>query len=413
MKKTILTAALLLLGVSLFAVVPITINYQGYLADSGGVPVNGQKNLRFYIYDAPTGGNYKWSETQSGVNISEGIFNVILGTVWPIKHSFHREYYLEIHVDHTGTGSWQVMSPRHTLTSVPYALAAKQVVYDNTLTVAPDGGGTTSTVSRAIDMLMGTGAFALDGPLLPAPSNTTPWVIEVKGGYYHEPGTFGGAGRIVIPGYVTVRGAGYNAVKIRTSSGFQMTGTKSGMEGFTITNTNYTEVINMAACINCYVRDCLIESVQPNPAINMTNAVESEIRGNRIIGYGSGSARGIRIGGINRCDIRDNYIDINNPALPSANTGSYAISDAGSAIINSYITNNTIRYNTSGSGATAGYGIGLSSGGSGRVSSNIFHLGIAPKDIVDMSTYTAPASTAFTPDGVNNQGSSGALLSNF
>jgi len=37
------------------AQVPDTINYQGYLADDGGIPLEGDHLIQFNIYDAETG----------------------------------------------------------------------------------------------------------------------------------------------------------------------------------------------------------------------------------------------------------------------------------------------------------------------------------------------------------------------
>jgi hypothetical protein len=60
--------------------IPQKINYQGYLTDSAGNPINGSLSMTFKIYDAASGGNELWSETRA-VSVENGLFNVILGEV--------------------------------------------------------------------------------------------------------------------------------------------------------------------------------------------------------------------------------------------------------------------------------------------------------------------------------------------
>jgi len=67
------------------------LNFQGELTDngSGNAIPDGSYNMRFAIYDAATGGNKKWPlsnayESQTGVAVSGGLFNVQLGTIDPI-----------------------------------------------------------------------------------------------------------------------------------------------------------------------------------------------------------------------------------------------------------------------------------------------------------------------------------------
>ena len=61
----------LILGTVLFWVmlpwvghtVPNTINYQGYLTDSAGTPINATVPIIFSLYSDPTGGTALWTET--------------------------------------------------------------------------------------------------------------------------------------------------------------------------------------------------------------------------------------------------------------------------------------------------------------------------------------------------------------
>lgn len=53
-----------------------TINYQGYLTDSSGNPVNETVDMAFRIYSVETGGEALWGEIQPGVPVTDGLFSV-------------------------------------------------------------------------------------------------------------------------------------------------------------------------------------------------------------------------------------------------------------------------------------------------------------------------------------------------
>ncbi len=111
--------------------IPHMINYQGMLTDDLGDPLSGPHNLTFRIYDDTTGGNLEWSETQNGVQVENGLFNVILGRVTPLNLAFDEQYWLEVQVDSD-------TMPRLRFTSVGYAYRA--LVADSAV-VAGSGGG--------------------------------------------------------------------------------------------------------------------------------------------------------------------------------------------------------------------------------------------------------------------------------
>jgi hypothetical protein len=67
--------------------VPSTMAFQGFLSDSTGTPINGTVNLAFALYATQSGGSSIWSETQPGVNVSQGVFGVALGQVTPLNAS--------------------------------------------------------------------------------------------------------------------------------------------------------------------------------------------------------------------------------------------------------------------------------------------------------------------------------------
>jgi len=60
------------------AAIPTTMDFQGFLTDPSGNPINGNQSVTFTIYDAVSGGNNLWTETQT-VSVSNGLFNAVLG----------------------------------------------------------------------------------------------------------------------------------------------------------------------------------------------------------------------------------------------------------------------------------------------------------------------------------------------
>ena len=101
-KKFFISSTLLVLLFLIsggFGQVPQVMNYQGYLTDAAGVAVsNGNYQLSFTIYDAESGGTALWTETHAGVQVSKGLFNVILGSITPITLSFDKPYWLGVKV---------------------------------------------------------------------------------------------------------------------------------------------------------------------------------------------------------------------------------------------------------------------------------------------------------------------------
>lgn len=115
--------------------IPGTINFQGRLTDTvGNAVTNGTYGVTFTLHytaegNSPTG----WSEVQN-VTTERGYFNIALGSNNPLSSlNFNYPYYLEIQV----AGDAQPMYPRQPLSSVPYAMRAK-----NAITV--DDGAVTS-----------------------------------------------------------------------------------------------------------------------------------------------------------------------------------------------------------------------------------------------------------------------------
>lgn len=123
------------------AATPTLLSYQGRLEDGAGESVaDGTYEISFAIFETATEGVAGWSEIQSNVVVTDGFFNVLLGSVEPLVDSVFmgEERYLQITV---GT---QVLSPRTQLASVAYAHriatvdGAKSGDLTGTLTIYPD-----------------------------------------------------------------------------------------------------------------------------------------------------------------------------------------------------------------------------------------------------------------------------------
>ena len=105
--------------------VPHEINYQGWLGTADDTTgVTGTFTMVFKIYDAETDGNNLWSETHE-VQVSHGVFNVILGSVNPIPAEIFTgdALWLEVQVGD------EVLAPRKKLVSVGYAIQAENAEY--------------------------------------------------------------------------------------------------------------------------------------------------------------------------------------------------------------------------------------------------------------------------------------------
>jgi hypothetical protein len=100
-------------------------NYQGYLTDGSGRPVNGAFAMTFSLYDVESGGSALWTEAHQNVTVTNGVYGVVLGggnpTPVPIALPFDQPYYLGVTV-----GPDSEMTPRLALASAGYALRAAE-----------------------------------------------------------------------------------------------------------------------------------------------------------------------------------------------------------------------------------------------------------------------------------------------
>jgi hypothetical protein len=113
--------------------VPQLLNYQGYLADSSGSPLDTQVTIQFVIYDDSLAVTPLWQQSFSDVEIDAGRFQVLLGSDGSLDDSIFSgpNRFLGITV-----GGDAEMVPRTRIVSVPYGLRSSTVV-DNVLLVGP------------------------------------------------------------------------------------------------------------------------------------------------------------------------------------------------------------------------------------------------------------------------------------
>lgn len=107
------------------AEVPLTLTEQGRVLDKAGKPVVGPIRLTFSLYATATGPSPLWTDSFD-VTLDDGYYSVQLGSGQPIPTAaWVAPRFLALKV-----GSDPEMVPREELTSVPFALVARDVVGD-------------------------------------------------------------------------------------------------------------------------------------------------------------------------------------------------------------------------------------------------------------------------------------------
>ncbi|MFA5388546.1 MAG: hypothetical protein WC312_02195 [Candidatus Omnitrophota bacterium] len=112
---------ILCLTAFIYAAIPRVINYQGRLTDKDDNPLTGNFLVTFRFYDAEKQGQPIWEEGHI-LNIKDGMFNVLMGSVKPLEIDFNKDLWLGMEVSSDGE-----MTPRIKLASSVYALNAKSI----------------------------------------------------------------------------------------------------------------------------------------------------------------------------------------------------------------------------------------------------------------------------------------------
>jgi hypothetical protein len=134
-------AALMLLSSLSILNAQTNLSVQGTIQNFNGSAVdNGLYDVIFKLYTTDAGGTAVWSETQS-VQVTGGVYSVLLGSVTPLTAAFDQTYYLGI----TLPGGPE-LTPRSRLTSSPYALSLIGQTNIFPSTGAVGAGTTTPTV---------------------------------------------------------------------------------------------------------------------------------------------------------------------------------------------------------------------------------------------------------------------------
>ena len=121
MKNKIICALIALMTAGYaFAAVPERLNFQGKLLDTSNNPRNGNYNMTFSIWNLASGGAQLWTETQSNVPVSNGVFAVQLGEVTPVVATVFAgaTTYLQVQI------GAEVSATRERLVAIPYAWRA-------------------------------------------------------------------------------------------------------------------------------------------------------------------------------------------------------------------------------------------------------------------------------------------------
>jgi hypothetical protein len=129
--KKIITVSILFLAIGFSQAVykgggevrlsPRLLNYQGFLTDTLGNPINDTLDFLFRIYSVSSGGAAIWSELQLDMVITKGIFHAALGSVIPLPDSVFTKStnrWLELRI------AGQTMTPRTQITAAGYAFTA-------------------------------------------------------------------------------------------------------------------------------------------------------------------------------------------------------------------------------------------------------------------------------------------------
>jgi type VI protein secretion system component Hcp len=109
----------------------MVLQHQGRLLDAAGAPQDGFFDITYRVFDASSGGVLLWEEFHSGVLVTDGLFDVLLGTVNPLSpevlsgptaSASDPPRYLEMLV-----GTDVPLAPRVQLASTPYAVSAHRL----------------------------------------------------------------------------------------------------------------------------------------------------------------------------------------------------------------------------------------------------------------------------------------------
>jgi hypothetical protein len=214
--------------------VPPEMHYQGQLTDDLGAPLDTTVSMTFTIYSDSSGGMVVWTETQMGVDVDGGLFNVLLGSVMPVPDTLFADDWRWLGIQ---IGSDPEITPLTKLVTVPYAfrvatvdgatggIVSGDVGIQSDLTVSGNIGiGTTSPDYK----LHVTGSAATDPVLYAYNSGQGQGVYGFGGAFGSGSGVFGesdGGGAGVYGQNTDRAGVWGHSVSDKGVYGFSTTGT--------------------------------------------------------------------------------------------------------------------------------------------------------------------------------------------
>ena len=183
--KTKIALITLLVAVSIaltaHAAIPHFINFQGKATTTDGTPLDGAHKLTFRIYDAVTGGNREWEEEHATAAVTNGIFQVSLGSVTSLDLDFEEEYWISVEVGADGE-----MSPRSRLAATGYAYKAEEAEHAETASIISLPfylQGFELEYENPVAIKVKPGAVDIDGRILSASSYSGSIDITQSGNY--------------------------------------------------------------------------------------------------------------------------------------------------------------------------------------------------------------------------------------
>jgi len=135
MRSKIVTNFFLITALFIFlsparAEVPGQVNYQGYLTDAEGYPIDGIVDMEFAIYSQEFEGSPIWFEEHYGVTVTAGVYHVILGETSTVTYDlFLSSCWLEVAVGEEGAAELEILEPRQPIVSSFFAIYAHNADY--------------------------------------------------------------------------------------------------------------------------------------------------------------------------------------------------------------------------------------------------------------------------------------------
>lgn len=172
--KTVLTFILVVMLISVASAdVPTMINYQGKLTDNAGDPIDTTVDILFTICVDSAGVLCIWGETQPGVEIVDGLFNVKLGSVVSIDPDVFIDDDRWMHIKIGGSGGEDIEPPTEFLTS-PYAFNSTYA--DTSFNIANDSVTSQSIANGTIQFQDIGSNGAVDGDVMKF--NGSQWMAD-------------------------------------------------------------------------------------------------------------------------------------------------------------------------------------------------------------------------------------------